>query len=52
MLRKCSALEYQRMIEGVARRSFGSSSGTYNVQALELAAARERKLKGLGITVK
>lgn len=40
------------MIEGVARRSFGSSSGTYNVQALELAAARERKLKGLGITVK
>ncbi|XP_066253598.1 tyrosine-protein phosphatase non-receptor type 4 isoform X2 [Euwallacea similis] len=40
------------MIESVSKRGFGSSSGTYNVQALELAAAKERKLKGLSITVK
>ena len=39
------------MIEGVSRRAFGGSSGTYHVQALELAAARERKLKGLSVTV-
>ncbi|KAH1024894.1 hypothetical protein HUJ05_009730 [Dendroctonus ponderosae] len=40
------------MIESVSKKAFGGSSGTYNVQALELAAARERKLKGLSITVK
>ncbi|KAL1494525.1 hypothetical protein ABEB36_010109 [Hypothenemus hampei] len=40
------------MIESVSKRGFGGSSGTYNVQALELAAARDRKLKELSITVK
>ncbi|XP_072382863.1 tyrosine-protein phosphatase non-receptor type 4 isoform X1 [Diabrotica undecimpunctata] len=40
------------MIESVSKRAFGGSSGTYNVHALELAAARERKLKTLSITVK
>lgn len=41
------------MIEGVSRRTFGrSSSGTYNVHALELATARDRKLKGLNVTVR
>ena len=40
------------MIEGVSKRTFGGSSGTYNVHALELAAARERKLKGLSVTVR
>lgn len=39
------------MIESVSRRAFSGSSGTYHVQALELAAARERKLKGLSISV-
>lgn len=39
------------MIESVSRRAFSGSSGTYHVQALELAAARERKLKGLSVTV-
>ncbi|KAJ8923374.1 hypothetical protein NQ315_001932 [Exocentrus adspersus] len=41
-----------RMIESVSKRAFSGSSGTYNVQALELAAARERKLKGLNVTVR
>lgn len=41
-----------RMIESVSKRAFSGSSGTYNVHALELAAARERKLKGLNVTVK
>lgn len=40
------------MIESVSKRAFSGSSGTYNVHALELAAARERKLKTLSITVK
>ncbi|CAG9774075.1 unnamed protein product [Ceutorhynchus assimilis] len=40
------------MIESVSKRAFGGSSGSYNVQALELAAARERKLKGLSIVVR
>ncbi|CAG9865127.1 unnamed protein product [Phyllotreta striolata] len=40
------------MIESVSKRAFGGSSGTYNVHALELAAARERKSKTLGVTVK
>ncbi|XP_050294337.1 tyrosine-protein phosphatase non-receptor type 4 isoform X2 [Anthonomus grandis grandis] len=40
------------MIESLSKRAFGGSSGTYNVQALELAAARERKLKKLSVTVK
>lgn len=40
------------MIESVSKRAFGSSSGTYNVHALELAAARERKLKGLNVTIR
>lgn len=39
------------MIESVSRRAFSGSSGTYHVQALELAAARDRKLKGLSVTV-
>ncbi|CAH0563802.1 unnamed protein product, partial [Brassicogethes aeneus] len=39
------------MIESVSRRAFSGSSGTYNVHALELAAAKERKLKGLSVTV-
>lgn len=41
-----------RMIESVSKRAFSGSSGTYNVHALELAAARERKLKGLNVTVR
>ncbi|CAG9817622.1 unnamed protein product [Phaedon cochleariae] len=40
------------MIESVSKRAFRGSSGTYNVHALELAAARERKLKGLSVTVR
>ncbi|XP_074030618.1 protein tyrosine phosphatase Meg [Leptinotarsa decemlineata] len=40
------------MIESVSKRAFSGSSGTYNVHALELAAARERKLKGLSVTVR
>lgn len=40
------------MIESVSRRVFSGSSGTYNVHALELAAARERKLKGISVTVR
>lgn len=41
------------MIEGVTKKSFGgSSSGTYNVHALELATIRDRKLKGLNVTVR
>ncbi|CAH1997614.1 unnamed protein product [Acanthoscelides obtectus] len=40
------------MIESVSKRAFSGSSGTYNVHALELAAARERKLKGLNVTVR
>lgn len=40
------------MIESVSKRAFSGSSGTYNVHALELAAARVRKLKGLTVTVK
>lgn len=40
------------MIEGLSRRALSGSSGTYHVHALELAAARERKLKGLSVTVK
>ncbi|KAF7266559.1 tyrosine-protein phosphatase non-receptor type 4-like [Rhynchophorus ferrugineus] len=41
------------MIEGVTKKSFGgSSSGTYNVHALELATVRDRKLKGLNVTVR
>lgn len=39
------------MIENVSKRAFSGSSGTYNVHALELAAARVRKLKGLTVTV-
>lgn len=39
------------MLERVARRAFSGSSGTYNVHALELAAARDRKTKGLIVTV-
>ncbi|RZC27686.1 FERM C, and/or PDZ domain containing protein, partial [Asbolus verrucosus] len=40
------------IVETVSKRTFSGSSGTYNVQALELAAARERsKLKGVNITV-
>lgn len=39
------------MIESVSKRAFSGSSGTYNVHALELAAARVRKLKGFIITV-
>lgn len=39
------------MIESVSKRAFSGSSGTYNVHALELAAARVRKLKGLTVTV-
>lgn len=39
------------MIESVSKRAFSGSSGTYNVHALELAAARVRKLKGLSVTV-
>lgn len=39
------------MIEGVSRRAFSGSSGTYNVHALELAAARSRKLKALSVNV-
>lgn len=41
-----------RMIESVSKRVFSGSSGTYNVHALELAAAREHKLKGLSVTVR
>ncbi|CAG4940721.1 unnamed protein product [Parnassius apollo] len=37
------------MIESVSRRAFGSSSGTYNVRASELA--RERKLNIFNVTV-
>ncbi|XP_044253783.1 tyrosine-protein phosphatase non-receptor type 4 [Tribolium madens] len=41
------------IVESVSKRTFSGSSGTYNVQALELAAARERsKLKGFNITVR
>lgn len=40
------------MIESVSKRVFSGSSGTYNVHALELAAARERKLKNLSVTVR
>ncbi|XP_060523281.1 tyrosine-protein phosphatase non-receptor type 4 isoform X2 [Cylas formicarius] len=40
------------MIEGVSKHAFSGSSGTYNVRALELAAARERRLKGLSVTVR
>lgn len=40
------------MIESVSKRAFSGSSGTYNVHALELAAARERKLKVLNVTVR
>lgn len=39
------------MIESLSRRALSGSSGTYHVHALELAAARERKLKGLNVTV-
>lgn len=39
------------MIESVSKRAFSGSSGTYHVHALELAAARVRKLKGLSVTV-
>lgn len=39
------------MIENVSKRAFSGSSGTYNVHALELAAARVRKLKGLAVAV-
>lgn len=39
------------MIESVSKRAFSGSSGTYHVHALELAAARVRKLKGLNVTV-
>lgn len=39
------------MIESVSKRAFSGSSGTYNVHALELAAARVRKLKGLTVIV-
>ncbi|XP_018330601.1 tyrosine-protein phosphatase non-receptor type 4 isoform X2 [Agrilus planipennis] len=39
------------MIESLSRRALTGSSGTYNVHALELAALRERKLKGLKVTV-
>lgn len=39
------------MIESVSRKAFSGSSGTYNVHALELAAARSRKIKGLTVTV-
>lgn len=37
------------MIESVSRRAFSSSSGTYNVRALELQ--RERKLNIINVTV-
>lgn len=40
------------MIESVSKRAFSGSSGTYNVHALERAAARVRKLKGLNVTVR
>lgn len=40
------------MIESVSRRVFSGSSGTYNVHKLELAAAREKKLKNLTVTVR
>lgn len=39
------------MIESLSKRPFSGSSGTYHVHALELAAARERKLKGFNVTV-
>ncbi|XP_063917600.1 tyrosine-protein phosphatase non-receptor type 4 isoform X1 [Zophobas morio] len=40
------------IVESVSKRTFSGSSGTYNVQALELAAARERnKLKGFNVIV-
>ncbi|KAK9883579.1 hypothetical protein WA026_001755 [Henosepilachna vigintioctopunctata] len=39
------------MIESVSRHVFSGSSGTYDVHALELAAARVRKLKGLDLTI-
>lgn len=40
------------ILESVSKRTFSGSSGTYNVQALELAAARERnKFKGLNVIV-
>ncbi|XP_017785015.1 PREDICTED: tyrosine-protein phosphatase non-receptor type 4 [Nicrophorus vespilloides] len=39
------------MIESVSKRAFSGSSGTYNVHALELAAARVRTQKGLSIKV-
>lgn len=38
------------MLESVSRRTFGGSSGTYNVRASELARDRER-LKTLNATV-
>ncbi|KAK3850385.1 hypothetical protein Pcinc_042911 [Petrolisthes cinctipes] len=37
------------MLEGVSRRAFGCSSGTYNVRASELA--RHRALKTLRVQV-
>jgi tyrosine-protein phosphatase non-receptor type 4 len=41
------------IVESVSKRTFSGSSGTYNVQALELAAARQRnKLKGFNVTVR
>ncbi|XP_022916311.1 tyrosine-protein phosphatase non-receptor type 4 [Onthophagus taurus] len=39
------------MIESVSRRALSGSSGTYHVQALELAAARDRKQDGFGVVV-
>lgn len=39
------------MIESISKRPFSGSSGTYHVHALELAAARERKLKGFNVTI-
>lgn len=38
------------MLESVSRRTFGGSSGTYNVRASELARDRGR-LKTLNVTV-
>lgn len=49
----CSQFVIMDIVESVSKRTFSGSSGTYNVQALELAAARERnKLKGFNITVR
>lgn len=46
----CVVLVFQEgMLEGVSRRAFGGSSGTYNVRASELA--RHKALKTLRVQV-